>query len=217
MFDPIIEKIIKLIKDQLDNNKGDECSVMFLVGGFSESKYLQSVIRKEFSSRVKNISVPAYPMAAIIRGAVMFGLRKEIIVDRKLKWNYGTDVVRTWRPTDPIDRRLQNGLIKILNILAEKGTKVNVDESIETVYVPYSLSQRVMNLDLYKTEKNDVQYCNEDGVDLLGKFVANLPRTGDYNDRTILLTLTFGTVEIQAKAISQSTREEFTTTFELDL
>ncbi|CAJ0756271.1 21727_t:CDS:2 [Entrophospora sp. SA101] len=218
MFDPVIEKIIKLINRQLDSNKGNECSAMFLVGGFSESKYLQSVIRREFSSRVKNISVPSHPMAAIIRGAVMFGLRKEVIVDRKLKWNYGTDVVRPWESTDPMDRRLPNGLIKVLNILAEKGTKVNVDESITTVYVPYSLSQRKMNLDLYKTDKNDAQYCDEDDdVELMGKFVADLPRTGDYNDRTILLTLTFGTVEIQANAKSKLTGDEFNTTFELDL
>ena len=41
---------------------------MFLVGGFSESKYLQKRIREEFSEVVKNISVPPQPMAAIVRG-----------------------------------------------------------------------------------------------------------------------------------------------------
>ncbi|CAJ0635228.1 4201_t:CDS:2, partial [Entrophospora sp. SA101] len=53
-FDPVINKIIKLIKDQL--KKSGKCSAMFLVGGFSESKYLQKRIRDEFRSQVNNIS-----------------------------------------------------------------------------------------------------------------------------------------------------------------
>jgi hypothetical protein len=68
MFDPVINKIIKLIREQL-NNSGP-ISAMFLVGGFSESKYLQKRIREEFSNKVKNnnISVPSQPVAAIVRG-----------------------------------------------------------------------------------------------------------------------------------------------------
>ena len=50
-FDKVIESILSLIKKQL--NKCKDCSVMFLVGGFSESKYLQSRIKQEFDSRIK--------------------------------------------------------------------------------------------------------------------------------------------------------------------
>src|ERR1043165_4049073 len=46
-FDPVINKIIRLIECQL--SKSPNVSVMFLVGGFSESPYLQSRIRKKFS------------------------------------------------------------------------------------------------------------------------------------------------------------------------
>jgi len=46
MFDPIVERIIKMIQMQLDNNR-ETCSAMFLVGGFSQSKYLQKMIKKK--------------------------------------------------------------------------------------------------------------------------------------------------------------------------
>ncbi|CAG8822883.1 6458_t:CDS:2, partial [Gigaspora margarita] len=46
MFDPVIDKIIRLINGQL-NTRGT-CAAMFLVGGFSESKYLQTRIKLEF-------------------------------------------------------------------------------------------------------------------------------------------------------------------------
>jgi hypothetical protein len=66
IFDPVIKKIIKLIYDQLD--RGGAVSTIFLVGGFSESKYLQKRIREEFSDKIRNICVPPQPTAAVVRG-----------------------------------------------------------------------------------------------------------------------------------------------------
>ncbi|PKY34709.1 hypothetical protein RhiirB3_167195 [Rhizophagus irregularis] len=84
MFDPVINKIIKLIHEQL-NNSGP-ISAMFLIGGFSESKYLQKRIREEFSSKVKNsnISVPSQPVVASLRGALEYGLNMKKIKTRRL-------------------------------------------------------------------------------------------------------------------------------------
>ncbi|POG63289.1 hypothetical protein GLOIN_2v1687662 [Rhizophagus irregularis DAOM 181602=DAOM 197198] len=66
MFNPVIERIISLIHKQLDKsheNGYDICAMMFLVG-------------------VPNISVPIQPVTAVVRGAVQFGLEKEIIKTR---------------------------------------------------------------------------------------------------------------------------------------
>ena len=41
---------------------------MLLVGGFSESEYLQDRIKKEFSDEVPNISVPKNPISSIMKG-----------------------------------------------------------------------------------------------------------------------------------------------------
>jgi actin-like ATPase involved in cell morphogenesis len=68
MFDPVINKIIRLIHNQLNSNYSGSVSTIFLVGGFSESRYLQNIIRKEFSGKVKNIFIPFQPTAAIVRG-----------------------------------------------------------------------------------------------------------------------------------------------------
>src|SRR3954454_7871516 len=97
---------------------------MLLVGGFSESKYLQTRIEQEFNQKLANkISVPAHPIAAIVKGgnlnytllhvfeyssikllfinsqfiksAVQFGLRPEVAATRVLKWTYGNLFVKT--------------------------------------------------------------------------------------------------------------------------
>jgi hypothetical protein len=66
MFDPVIDKIISLIRGQLDKS-GKKCSAIFLVGGFSESKYLQYRIRNEFYN-IPNISVPPHPVTSVVKG-----------------------------------------------------------------------------------------------------------------------------------------------------
>ncbi|CAG8712715.1 27897_t:CDS:2, partial [Racocetra persica] len=53
MFDLVIDKIIKLIGLQL--NLGITYTAMFLVGGFSESKYLQMRINQHYHNQIKNI------------------------------------------------------------------------------------------------------------------------------------------------------------------
>jgi molecular chaperone DnaK (HSP70) len=98
MFDPVVNRIINLIRLQLSNSR-EKCSAIFLAGGFSESKYLQRRIKKEFQHVVKNIYVPRNPIAAISRGAVMYGSslkNNSIISTRILKYTYGIEVVNYW-------------------------------------------------------------------------------------------------------------------------
>ncbi|PKB95875.1 actin-like ATPase domain-containing protein, partial [Rhizophagus irregularis] len=91
MYDPVVDRIINLIRSQLDSirNIQGEFSAIFLAGGFSESRYLQKRIKKEFRDVVKNICVPRCPIAAISRGAVMYGLSSNVISTRILKYTYG--------------------------------------------------------------------------------------------------------------------------------
>ncbi|KAF0437497.1 actin-like ATPase domain-containing protein [Gigaspora margarita] len=72
MFDLVVDKIIKLIGLQL--NLGITYTAMFLVGGFSESKYLQMRINHCYHNQIKNIIFLDDPIAAIERGGVKYGL-----------------------------------------------------------------------------------------------------------------------------------------------
>ncbi|GES97236.1 hypothetical protein GLOIN_2v1678685 [Rhizophagus clarus] len=83
MFDHCIAKIIYLIAEQLAQLQNKKCLAIMLVGGFSESGYLQARIKKEFNKIVPNISVPPQPMIAVVKGGVQFGLRAETIINRE--------------------------------------------------------------------------------------------------------------------------------------
>ena len=67
MFDPVIGRIIRLIRSQLDSS--NNISLILLVGGFSESKYLQERIQHEFRHELKSkICIPQQPITAIEKG-----------------------------------------------------------------------------------------------------------------------------------------------------
>ncbi|UZO18463.1 uncharacterized protein OCT59_009776 [Rhizophagus irregularis] len=80
MFDPVVDRVIKLIDDQLNDAK-KRCRAIFLVGEFSESPYLLSRVREAFIDQVPIISVPEFPTVAVVRGAITYGLNVKPIHD----------------------------------------------------------------------------------------------------------------------------------------
>jgi hypothetical protein len=68
MFDPVVDKILDAVSEHLDvcNNN---VSAMLLVGGFSESKYLQERAKQKFNRRFHNkIFFPERPAVAALEG-----------------------------------------------------------------------------------------------------------------------------------------------------
>ncbi|CAI2175026.1 5911_t:CDS:2, partial [Funneliformis geosporum] len=205
MFDPFVGDIIKLMMDQLKNND-KKCSSIMLVGGFSESRYLQDRIRKEFNKIVPNISVPTQPIVAVVKGAVQFGLQVDIVANRVLKRTYGTDIARRSLPNDPLSQKLPNGYTIIFEALARRGKQISPNDKVIKQFKPYSLMQRNIGFDVYVTNELDAKFCDDPGVSLLRDWEIELPEIDNYEeDTTILLTLTFGTVEITATAENQNT------------
>ncbi|CAG8506950.1 24861_t:CDS:2 [Racocetra persica] len=214
MFDPVIDKIIKLIHGRLDA-LDSPCSTMLLVGGFSESKYLVSRIRNEFNEIVPNISVPSNPMLAIVKGAVQYGSFQKIIVDRILKWTYGTDIIRKWNQSDPLDRKIDDH-IKVFSRLAKRGDRVAVGERVLRIFSTTHILQHLMGLDLFVTRDDDAKYCDSQGVELLDKFNINVPITGT-EKRAILYIMNFGMAEIQVTAINPDNGMKYERVFDLDI
>ncbi|CAG8562711.1 11855_t:CDS:2 [Funneliformis caledonium] len=215
MFDPIISKVLSLIKEQLGSSK-DRCTAMFLVGGFSESKYLQLKVKQEFKSQVPIISVPRQPMAAIVRGAVDYGLNTKIIKSRVLKYTYGTKTSPLWTSADPQTRKRPDGRIFKFFTLAEKGKHVDVDEVVSHSFSVARPEQTSMDMDIYVTRNGSAKYCDEDGVDLLGNFSVAMPDTELGIKRSVLYTLRFGEMEIRATAKNKQTGKEYHTSFKLE-
>ncbi|PKY12694.1 hypothetical protein RhiirB3_424400 [Rhizophagus irregularis] len=216
MYDPVVDRIINLIRSQLDSirNIQGEFSAIFLAGGFSESRYLQKRIKKEFRDVVKNICVPRCPIAAISRGAVMYGLSSNVISTRILKYTYGIEVVNYWMEEDPINRRLNNGRIVRFHRLAKRGTQVETNQKVTTFFTPLSPLQTRVSFKIFFTKEDNAKYCDEPGMQRLGKLVVNLPGSG-LLDR-LLFEFTFGQMEITVNVKNETNGQRYSTTFKLE-
>ncbi|KAI8915867.1 hypothetical protein EDD86DRAFT_186199, partial [Gorgonomyces haynaldii] len=89
-FSGAVTGVCKLIDGQLSRlEPGDSCDTLILVGGFSASPYLESVIKQKFGSRFKRIIVPLDPASAILQGAVHYGLYPSAIPVRRARMSFG--------------------------------------------------------------------------------------------------------------------------------
>uniref|UniRef100_U9TAG9 Hsp70 family protein n=1 Tax=Rhizophagus irregularis (strain DAOM 181602 / DAOM 197198 / MUCL 43194) TaxID=747089 RepID=U9TAG9_RHIID len=116
MFDPVIRRIIRLIRGQLEK-RNKKCSALMLTGVFNKSRYLQARIRQEFG-------VPIHPIIAI---GVQFGLQEEKVVNCVLIRTYGTDIARASQSDDPASEKFPNDLSIIFDALTKRGEQVPVN------------------------------------------------------------------------------------------
>ncbi|RHZ69020.1 hypothetical protein Glove_291g45 [Diversispora epigaea] len=238
MFDKYVDKIIQMIHLQL-RDSGDKCSTIFLVGGFGESEYLQNRVKKEFETMVTYFSIPPDPMAAVVRGAVTYGLRmnliknftidpskiKPIIQNRRLKYTYG--VKTSSFVGDDDDNETEKSTIKLTQKFscidgARVGTSVKVDQDFEEVYSPFFPWQDAIKIQIYTTRKFNAKTCDEPGVELLGELEVELPDPLSpllllIPKRPVLFSLKFAKEEIKATAKNLLNSKTFHATFKLDI
>ncbi|CAG8499180.1 23893_t:CDS:2 [Dentiscutata erythropus] len=211
MFDPVIKKIINLISRQLI--VGGACTAMFLVGGFSESKYLQSRIKSTFNY-IKNISVPKQPQAAIVRGALQYGLRMDVIKTRVLKYTYGIEIEGLFNEAiDPEYLKVDGHYIYKFYRLAERGRQVGVDESFSNIFRPLENTTK-LRFSLYISNNLNETYC--EGLEKLGELTIDMPDTHLGKERPVEFRLMFGRMEITATARNQVTGQEHNASFKLE-
>jgi hypothetical protein len=232
MFDDVIDRIIGLIKLQLENFR-EECSAMFLVGGFSQSEYLQGRIRREFEGR--RIHVPTVPIAAVSRGAAIYGLSfrnlddvgedddyMSVIDSRILRYTYGIKIYSPWREGDPPERRGEHFRFHIIggegetDMKARRGTSVRTNEGITFYRRPTIPTQTREEFDIYYTRNYEANYCDEAGTRLLGRLIINWPDAHLGLERLIIFTLTFGRMEITASARNEKNGQSYQTSFSIE-
>lgn len=186
MFDTFINRIIRLIHIQISNNY-ENCLALFLVRQFT-NKYLFKRIKQEFNHRFKYISVPTLSMAAIARGAVIFGQSsiftshkmndfKFLIFTQVLKHTYGVKISMDWEEgVDPSNRKTPDGKAYKFFPLVKRGTQVNKEQRFSFNFIPES-SQTHNKFEVYYTRKYDAIYTDEPEMELLR--VINIDLSGN--------------------------------------
>lgn len=88
IFDPIVDQVIALVQGQVHGIRAGAETVdgIILVGGFGQSSYLYSRLSEHFSV---DILRPSDAWSAVARGAALYGLRGDFVVERRARYHYG--------------------------------------------------------------------------------------------------------------------------------
>ena len=92
-FEPVVMKIVSHVRTVLQ--KVPEVRLILMVGGFAESKYVQSKMEKEFPE--KRVIVPLQAGLAVLEGAVLFGFNPRSIAARICRQTYGVRALYQYR------------------------------------------------------------------------------------------------------------------------
>jgi len=216
LFEPAITSIINHLKRLLQKRELGGVKLLFLVGGFSESPLLQARIRKEFKSKY-SILIPNDAQTAVVKGAVMFGKRPYIVVERCLSETYGTRCYQDFVQGYHVQEKLEyvEGKRKckdIFSVLAREGEIVKIGQC-KTIssYHPITPNQTRVRFLFFTSTNPDVRYTTDFGVrQLPGYILLRSPDTSKGTKREIKLQLYFNT-EIKVVGVDVETGNEAST------
>ena len=96
LFDVVMDPIIDHVKKLLNNQVMENCNYLCLVGGLSCSPYFQHQMKEEFglnSDYKLKLVIPRRPILSVVEGAAYFGLIKNYIKARVLRYTYGKTII----------------------------------------------------------------------------------------------------------------------------
>ncbi|KAG0004734.1 hypothetical protein BGZ80_003354 [Entomortierella chlamydospora] len=209
VFDPVVNQVLGLIDGQLFQSQ--QCSAIFLVGGFGSSPYLHKRVQQEFESRVPLIRYPPRPDLAVVRGAVYHGLTHQPVQARVARRWYGVDTTRPYKAGDPVDKKyMQDGKYRVrdgFSVFVRPGQTIAVDECISKKYITHKYPEPLSSpLYVYNGE-NQPDFVDSPGVQKLCDFTIPLPHMpGAAPGTPVIFTLRlyFGRTELKAEAEFQS-------------
>ncbi|KAI7875531.1 uncharacterized protein EV154DRAFT_76114 [Mucor mucedo] len=108
VFDPVVERVLELFKTQFDQAKklDKKIDVILMVGGFSQSLYLQQRIKDNFRNECY-IFVPEESTLAMSHGAVMYGLNPKTIIKEFAGRSFALEVQDRFEANDDVDKKVQ--------------------------------------------------------------------------------------------------------------
>ncbi|KAF9965447.1 hypothetical protein BGZ70_004847 [Mortierella alpina] len=209
VFDPVVNQVLGLIDGQLFQSQ--QCSAIFLVGGFGSSPYLHKRVQQEFESRVPLIRYPPRPDLAVVRGAVYHGLTHQPIQARVARRWYGVDTTRPYKAGDPVEKKyMQDGKYRVrdgFSVFVRPGQSIAVDECISKKYITHKYPEPLSSpLYVYNGE-NQPEFVDSPGVQKLCDFTIPLPHMpGAAPGTPVIFTLRlfFGRTELKAEAEFQN-------------
>ncbi|XP_052819969.1 heat shock 70 kDa protein 12B-like [Mya arenaria] len=208
-----IDLLIQHINSLLSGQKRKRMHTVILVGGFSESPYVQQRLRKELHGA--RVIIPADAGLAVLKGAVMFGHNPSIVSSRIMKYTYGTEVLRSFDENKhQAEQKIwMQGKWKVDNcfdVFVRVNEEVRVDQQVTRECTPNS---EISLTHIYRTTKQNPEYTTDPGCELLGTVQLENSTDIPFREQVIETTFMFGDTELRIKMKNTTTGKRAFMTF----
>lgn len=199
LFQIFCSHIVNHIKNIFNTNEKYETKMetIIMVGGFSESPYLQETMMSAFPDY--EIMIPHDAWLSVLKGAVLYGHYPKAISSRIAKCSYGVDALVSFDPNVHSPERCKtvngakycNGFFsKHVTIQDELKADAKLDQK---TYRPVNLSDKTTQFDIYTSTKEDPKYIDEADCKRVASITVKCPTN------TGRIKLCFTSVETELK------------------
>lgn len=206
-YSKVCNIIVKHVRELLEKHN---IETILMVGGFSESKFLQETMEKAFPNKC---IVPDEACLAVLKGAVLFGHDPSSIVSRVANCTYGVD---TSLPIKDEETVLDKKRIKIIGGVkyetgvfskhVTKGANLELDRvQHEMVYLPLLENQKTIRFRVYTSSLENPKYVDDPECRPLGYINVDIPDTSEGLNRKVRVRFMFGGTEIKVEGVNDRT------------
>ena len=218
LFEKPISSIAEHVRKLLCQPELVDISFVLLVGGFGECEILQKRVEAILPRDIKLI-VPGEAQLAIIKGAVRYGLRQNIVQSRVARKTYGIDIEPRFNEKfhDRSKRVVKKGIAYCNDVFLkfiDKGTTVNFNEVSSKPIFARTDDQQSMSFDIFCTDETDlnmIEYTSDPKFQRVGGLTVFMPDTRGGRSRMVEVQFKFGGTEIKVSAEDKTSGEMATT------
>lgn len=216
-FEPSVKELIQHMQKIIQSPQTKGISIILLVGGAADSKYIQTEVQNTFD--FVRLVIPPEAGMAVLKGAVLYGHDPLLIKSRILRFTYGTNICPEFDPSvhkeekkitvDGVDRCKE-----CFSVILAAGTEVEAGHVEVQSYSPASIHQYGVMIKIFCSQEKKVQYTDDEGCFLLGEFLVPLPmnfvlgKLGCGDPQPFLVVYMFGDTELKVFAIDVITRNQ---------
>nr|XP_022286221.1 heat shock 70 kDa protein 12A-like isoform X3 [Crassostrea virginica]XP_022286222.1 heat shock 70 kDa protein 12A-like isoform X3 [Crassostrea virginica] len=176
-FQPAIDGIIKTIQNVLSNQQCVDLKHICMVGGFSESKIIQKILKETFPKC--HFLIPDEPGLAVLKGAVYFGHLPNAVSGRFARFTYGVKICRRFRPGEDqqskgivVDEELlcHDIFFPIVRLGDEIQTGIGYSYKSKT----FKQHQQKLCVTVFVSCDREPKYIDDEGCRALGSLTINI-------------------------------------------
>ena len=215
-FDVSCRRTIEHISSLFRQPKIKDVDTILMVGGFSESSVLKTMMKSAFQN--KRIIIPEEAGTAVLKGAVMFGHDPLVIQSRIARCSYGISVYRDFDATAHPSRKsiLRGGVKKCKDVFAvhvKKGQELVVGQAQTSQrYAKLDVKQITLDFDIYTSSEENLRFVDDPGCEHLGQLEVDIAAESG-KEEGILVKMIFGGTEIVVEAENEKTKKVKKATF----